>query len=229
MHMPTPTQGFSGPPRSAGPVPLTAAVPADALAFDPVQIAWIDAARRDDIDLDGDDPLRADADGLAARGLALRPWRPDDAAAFRALLDDPAVWAHLPEPYPAPLDPAAAAALLALANRLDAHVVRAVCHQGVPVGQLRLDFAAGRGAAELSYWLGRAHWGRGWGSALVAAAARRAFRRLPALLSLIAKVHPDNPASERLLRKAGFRPMPAPDGAFAGWRWFRLRRQALRG
>jgi RimJ/RimL family protein N-acetyltransferase len=226
MHMPTPTPVALFPLRSDGPRALSA----DArLAFDPVQIAWIDADRADDLDPAGSDPLRAAQDGLALRGLTLRPWARGDLAAFRAALDDPAVWTHLPEPCPAPLDAGAAAALIDLANRLDTHLVRAVVCDGVPVGQVRLDFGGRTEQAELSYWLGRAHWGQGMGRALVAGTVRRAFARLPSLLRLVAKVHPANPASARVLTRAGFRPCPAPGAAFADWHWFALRRQDLRG
>jgi RimJ/RimL family protein N-acetyltransferase len=224
MHMPTPTSLGVSVPRGAGPRPQTEAA---ATAFDPVQIAWLDPARPDDLDPDSDDPLAPLIEDAAhRRGLVFRPWRAADRAAFRALLDDPRVWAYLPEPYPDPLDDAGAAALIDLANRLDSHVVRAVVRHGQPLGQVRLERGA-PGVAELSYWLGAAHWGRGIGSAVVAAAAARAFARLPGLVRLTAKVHPDNPASARLLIKAGFRPCAPPDGAFADWRWFHLRRQAL--
>jgi RimJ/RimL family protein N-acetyltransferase len=228
MHMPTPTPVALHPLRSDGPRPLTD----DARgAFDPVHQAWIDADRADDIDPDSGDPLRAAPDALARRGLMLRPWSRVDVPAFRAILDDPVVWTHLPDPMPRPLDDLAAARLIGLANGLDSHVVRAVVCDGVPVGQVRLDFGIGNAGevAEISYWLGRAHWGQGFGRALVAATARRAFARLPGLLRLVAKVHPANPASARILGRGGFRPCPAPVAAFAGWQWFALRRQELRG
>jgi len=235
MHMPTPTPVALHPLRSDGPRALIAA---DRPAYDPVHQAWISAERADDLDPAGDDPLRAAADGLARRGLSLRPWTRDDLPAFRAALDDPAVWAHLPEPYPDPLDEPAAAALIALANGLDSHIVRAVVCDGVAVGQVRLDLsgsgaatgsATGAGTAELSYWLARSHWGQGMGRALVAGAARRALARMPDLLRLVAKVHPANAASARVLERAGFRPCAVQDPAFADWTWVALRRQDLRG
>ena len=222
MLMPTPTSLGISLPRSEGPLPMPAAGP---VAFDPVQIAWLDPARPDDLDPAGDDALAPLAEDAARRrGLTLRPWLASDRAGLRARLDDPRVWAHLPEPYPDPLDDAAASALIRLANAVEGHIVRAVLCDGVPVGQVRLDFGAGPGVAELSYWLGAAHWGRGIGTALVAGTVARALARRPDLLRLTAKVHPENPASARLLDKAGFRPCPAPSDRFPGWRWFHLRR-----
>lgn len=224
MMMPTPTAPDAPQPRSRGPL---SPAPAGA-AYDPAQIGWTDPARPDDLDPDGDDLLAPPGPDAASRaGLVLRPWGPGDLASFRALLDDPRVWAHLPEDWPGALDEGRAAALLDLANRLEGHAVRAVLAGGVPVGQVRLEPGADGASAEISYWLGAAHWGKGWGSALVAAAARRALARRPDLLRLTAKVHPGNPASLRVLAKAGFRPCAAPAGRFADWRWLHLRRQWL--
>ena len=200
-------------------------------AYDPVQIGWLDAALPDDLDpgtarprdplapLDGDDPL-------ARAGLALHPWRLEDQPAFRALLDDAALWTHLPEPYPDPLDDPMARDLIIASNGLAHHAVRALWRGEAPVGQLRLEYRAQAFEAEISYWLGRAHWGRGLGGQLVRGAVLRAFGNDLSLLRLTAKVHPDNPASRRVLEGAGFSPIAAPvDGPHAGWLWFALRRQ----
>lgn len=227
MHMPTPT-GFVLPPRSRG---LLEQRLNSRGGYDPQHGGWIAIDRDDDLSPRDADPLSWAADRLDLRGLALRPWARGDLAAFRGLLDDPAVWAHLPEPYPDPLTDSAAADLIDLANRLDSHLVRAVTCETLPVGQVRLDLAplrAGRGFAELSYWLGRVHWGQGFGTALVAGTAARAFGRMPGLLRLVAKVRPENPPSARVLERAGFTPCPAPLPGFDDWRWFALRRQDAR-
>ncbi|MCC5986889.1 MAG: GNAT family N-acetyltransferase [Pararhodobacter sp.] len=201
-------------------------------AFDPAAIAWVDAGARalashaEDILA----PLRKSEDALQRAGLTLRAWLPDDLPEFRALLDDPQIWAWLPEPYPDPLDEDTARTLITAAGTLPHHVVRAVLSEGKPVGQLRLEWDDGgrnRREAEISYWLGQAFWGAGFGSAMVAGAVARAFGNDPALLRLVAKVHPENQASARLLQKVGFHELAAPPKGrgFADWRWFALRRQ----
>ncbi|MFN3953077.1 MAG: GNAT family N-acetyltransferase [Pararhodobacter sp.] len=208
--------------------PAGSAADARLRAFDPVQIAWLDAALRDDLDPVLHDPLGAlpGPDPLGQHGLALHPWRLADCAAFRALLDDAAVWLHLPEAYPAPLTEALAHDLIVGANTLAHHTVRALWNGAQPVGQVRLERAGTPHEAEISYWLGRAYWGQGLGSALVDGAAARAFGNDPALLRLVAKVHPANHASRRILERAGFVPGTPPDGsAHADWLWLALRRQ----
>jgi RimJ/RimL family protein N-acetyltransferase len=59
-------------------------------------------------------------------------------------------------------------------------------------------------AVELGYWLGREHWGKGYASE--AARAVISVARVLGYKRLVAGHFIDNPASGRVLRKAGFRP-----------------------
>lgn len=177
-----------------------------ALAFDPVQIGWVRGDCVDDVDQPELGARIREKPGFAPRSLAptyrFRHWTLDDLPVYRALLDDPRVWAQMYEPYPDPLDDDTARALIALSAEGGHHEVMAVLRDGEIVGQMRLVFDGA--SAELSYWFGRAHWGRGLGSAVVAIASGRAFVRHPGLQSLVAVVHPDNAASRRVLEKAGY-------------------------
>ena len=72
------------------------------------------------------------------------------------------------------------------------------------LGTLTLfGFSAAHRRAEVGYALGRAHWGRGYVSEALDAALRFAFETL-ALHRLEADVDPRNPASMRVLERAGF-------------------------
>ncbi len=208
-----------GQPRSAGVLdPATLAecrrvgIP---LAYDPLQLGWVPAEAEDDLDIDprGAAPVprrRPMADRLAAlsRRYRLRPWAAADRDAFRALLDNPKIWEHLPEAYPAPLTDEMAEALIELSREAQHHEVRCVEHAGAPIGQVRLAFDAGApGRAEISYWLGEAHWGQGHGAAIVELATALGFRTHEWLDTLYARVHAANPASARLLEKAGYAEM----------------------
>ena len=177
------------------------------LVYDPVQIGWLRADAVDDLDPEA---------GPTAPVLSLRAWRVEDADTYRALLDDPAVWRYLPEGWPGPLSLADAEALIVLARDEALHQVRAVLVDGVPVGQVRLVLATG----EVSYWLGRAHWGRGL--------AKRALRdwtahcrlRHPGL-ALFARVHHENAASRRVAEAAGY-VWQGPDAADPSFGLFAL-------
>lgn len=166
------------------------------LAYDPAQTGWVPLGAIDDFH------ARALVPSAAAR-LSFRPWRSGDIDRFHALLDDPEVWAFLPQRYPAPLSRANAAALIDLANASPHHMVHAVLHRGAPIGQARLEFA-GQGRAEISYWLGRAHWGRGFGRDLVRAYTAFAATEAGDIHTLFARTHRKNTASRRAVHAAGY-------------------------
>lgn len=142
--------------------------------------------------------------------VSFRPWADEDLREYRGMLSDPEVWRFLPEPFPGPLSEAVARDLMAMTRVTDFHEVRAAVWQGAPIGQVRLqwDAPAEPGAepasAEFSYWLGRAHWGRGLGRRIAVKSVLLAFARHPSLTGLWARVHPENRASRRLLGEAGF-------------------------
>lgn len=169
------------------------------LAYDAAQAGWVPADCRDDL---APPPPPPAAGGGGPPALTFRDWTAADAPLYRALLDDPAVWRFLPEDH-RPLTDEDALALIALAGAPH-HAVRAVLADGEPVGQVRLLWGPDEGEAELSYWLGRRHWGRGIGSALVKQAVAWAFAGHPALRVLTARVHEGHAASLRILCGAGF-------------------------
>jgi RimJ/RimL family protein N-acetyltransferase len=62
-----------------------------------------------------------------------------------------------------------------------------------------------RVGAEVGYWLGHEFWGRGIGTAALRALTTRAFRAHQELRRLYAVPFATNPASARVLQKAGYR------------------------
>ena len=70
-------------------------------------------------------------------------------------------------------------------------------------GGLNVDPCDARWGAEVSYFIHRAHWGRGLASEIVAAALSWAFGELE-LPSVTAFAKAENPASIRVLTKSGF-------------------------
>ena len=122
---------------------------------------------------------RAIADEAVVRNLATAPWpyALQDAEAFLASPRDPAMPSFL------------------ITERTD----------GAPqiVGACGLGRRPS-GAVELGYWIGRAHWGKGFateaGRALIDIARALKLPRLEASHFL------DNPASGRVLEKLGFKP-----------------------
>lgn len=78
------------------------------------------------------------------------------------------------------------------------------------------------GAREVTYWIGRRHWGKG-----IATAALRAFLGVERSRPLGARVAADNVASRRVLEKCGFRVM-ATERGFAGARAAEIEELVLR-
>src|SRR6185369_13745408 len=77
---------------------------------------------------------------------------------------------------------------------------------GEPVGGIgyTLQSDVERIGAEIGYWLGAAVWGRGIATAAVRALSRHAFAAHPELQRLYAVPYTTNPASARVLEKAGY-------------------------
>ncbi|MCE8005545.1 GNAT family N-acetyltransferase [Aestuariivita sp.] len=194
------------------------------LSFDPVQNGWLRADTQDDFDHARVRPGWPSVSQALSRTAAVgfRPWVPSDAPRFRALLDNPDVWAFLPAAYPGPISQEMASDLIELSQDGALHTVRAILLQDQPVGQVRLEYADSE--PELSYWLGQDHWGQGIGARAVARFVEQCFADDPELDHMIARVKPENLGSLRILEKAGFqregRSNAAPD-------WIILRRDRM--
>jgi RimJ/RimL family protein N-acetyltransferase len=137
--------------------------------------------------------------------LLLRPSWPEDASAIHAAVADEAIvrnLANAPWPYTA-CDASAFAALehsehypnFMLMLRTD----------GAPKLIGSCGLADRDGEAELGYWIARDHWGQGF--AVEAAKAVVGVAKALGHRKLVAGHYTDNPASGRVLRKVGFRPL----------------------
>jgi len=144
---------------------------------------------------------------LCTTRLVLRPLHAGDAEHFHRLINDWEICRRLPDapfPYPAQLaaDWIEAAAADREAHRAEQFAL-VEAESGALIGVAGLRLGKGQKAAELGYWLGRAHWGQGY----ALEAARRlldwAFAALP-LSHVTATVAADNEASMAVLRHLGF-------------------------
>lgn len=135
----------------------------------------------------------------------LRPWRREDVDALVRHADDRAVWINLRDLFPHPYTPADARAWIDDASRRDPPEAFAIVVDGEPGGGIGVHPFADvhRRTAEIGYWLGRVHWGRGIATEAVRAVVDYAFGTFD-LVRLEAQVYEWNPASARVLEKAGF-------------------------
>ena len=141
---------------------------------------------------------------LSTARLRLRRPARADARAIAALAADYAI-ARMSTRIPHPYSEDDAVAFLQLVEAEDPRtdLTWLIERDGVgPIGMLNL-FAAGGLGPELGYWIGRPFWGQGHATEAVNGALRyadQAWRRKVVVAGHFA----DNPASGRVLEKAGF-------------------------
>lgn len=138
-------------------------------------------------------------------GCVLRPWRAADKADLVRQANNRRVWRNMTHTFPHPYTERDADLWLAIAADPGASVQLAIEFEGRAVGGIGV--IAGEGifaqTAQFGYWLGEAHWGRGIASAAARALAERIGRER-VFARLEAQVFEWNPASMRVLEKAGF-------------------------
>jgi [ribosomal protein S5]-alanine N-acetyltransferase len=136
---------------------------------------------------------------------SIRSWRGSDRDSLVQHANDRAVWLNLRDRFPHPYTEADADAWLELARRMEPESNFAIAVTGAAVGGIgiALQDDVSRRSGELGYWLGRAHWGRGIATAAVRATTDWAFETFD-LCRIYAGVFEGNPASERVLAKAGY-------------------------
>lgn len=141
---------------------------------------------------------------IETRRLALRAPRPEDAPRLVALANDPDI-ARMTLRMPSPYSVAHAEEFLANVAAQDPRKGSTFLieheDQG-PVGVIGL-FNDADPVPETGYWIGRPYWGRGYATEALQGAlswARSRWRKR----ALVAGHFVDNPASGRVLEKAGF-------------------------
>lgn len=139
---------------------------------------------------------------IETQRLTLRPPRRSDASRIAALADDIDI-ARMTTRLPHPYSREDAETFLAHIERSGAETVFVIdCAPDGPVGMIGFSPVDGLGP-EVGYWLGRAYWGQGLATEAARAAlawARDSWRRRVVVSGHFA----DNPASGRVLVKAGF-------------------------
>ncbi|RSK46581.1 GNAT family N-acetyltransferase [Hymenobacter perfusus] len=142
---------------------------------------------------------------LPVAGARLRPWRFSDAAALARYANDERIARNLRDTFPYPYTAQDAEFFLCLVadSTRDLHLALEV--DGEAVGSLGVHFKTDvrRHSAEIGYWLTPACWGRGLATAAVQTASAYVLAHFD-VCRLYAVVFESNPASARVLEKAGY-------------------------
>lgn len=143
---------------------------------------------------------------LRSERLVLRPWQPGDESALVTHANHREVWRNLADFFPHPYTRAEADAWIArVAADPSGSLNLAIVFRGEPVGGIGVgrvpDIA--RLTGNVGYWLGPTVWGRGFATEALRAFTAHVFKETD-LQRLEARVFEWNPASCRVLEKAGF-------------------------
>jgi ribosomal-protein-alanine N-acetyltransferase len=165
----------------------------------------------------------------AIPGIVLRPPRPEDAGQLSRIADSPQVYRMVRDAFPHPYTPEHAREFIHLCLEKDPVREFAITEDDLVIGMTGYHPQTDvyRFSAELGYFIAVSHWGKGIATAAVRALAGHAFRSTD-LHRLYAGVFSSNPASMRVLEKAGFRPEGIAEGhVFKGGRFQDEHRYAL--
>ncbi len=138
-------------------------------------------------------------------GVSLRAWRRGDEPALVRYANNRRVAAHLRDRFPHPYTPADARAWIAHVEAEQPRLSFAVATATEAIGGIGLVVGSDiyRRSAEIGYWLGEPFWGRGIATRAVRQLTETAFAEHD-LVRIWAGVFAGNPASARVLEKAGY-------------------------
>lgn len=142
---------------------------------------------------------------IATARLVLRPYRRGDEDDLVRAANDPRVAATVRDRFPHPYTRDDADEWLAIAQRIDPVRSLGITSDDHVIGGIGAEFGedVNRLCAEIGYWLGVDHWGKGYATEALVAYCEHLFAMTP-LERLFATVYDGNAASVRVLEKAGF-------------------------
>ncbi len=142
---------------------------------------------------------------LVLKSCTIRPWRLDDAESLARHANNRKVWVALRDLFPHPYTIQDAHEFLHRAISEQPTTKFCIEVEGVAAGGVGIHLGQDvhEHTATLGYWLGQDFWGRGIMTEVVAALTDFCFQNFP-LRRISAEVYANNPASARVLEKAGF-------------------------
>lgn len=135
----------------------------------------------------------------------LRPWLDSDAESLAKHANNRKIWRNMLDAFPHPYTQADALTWIGGHLPEDPPMSFAIASDKEAIGAIGLHIGkdVGRRSAMVGYWLGEPYWGKGIATRAVSALMEYAFKSFD-LVRLEAVVYEWNPASMRVLEKAGF-------------------------
>lgn len=143
--------------------------------------------------------------GLRLQTCIIRSWRVTDDLSIARHANNHKVWRNLRDSFPSPYTREDARSWIFRSTAESPHTSFAIEVEGQAAGSigLVLKHDIHRHSAEIGYWLGEAFWSRGIMSEAVRAFTEYAFSHFD-LCRIYAHIFEWNPASARVLEKAGY-------------------------
>ena len=135
----------------------------------------------------------------------IRCWNDRDVDALVKHADNRNIWLNLRDLFPYPYTAESARSFLAAVGRQDPVTFFAVASPEEAIGGIgiTLNCDVHRLTAEMGYWLGESHWGKGIMSETIIRFTEFAFERF-GLVRIYAEPYAANQSSCRVLEKSGF-------------------------
>ena len=135
----------------------------------------------------------------------VRSFYTEDAEALAKYANNRSIWRNIRDAFPHPYRLEDAEAWIRMASRQFPEVSFAIADANEVIGTIGLGLQTDVNyrSAEIGYWLGEPFWGRGIATAALQALTEYAFANYD-LIRLFAYVYDWNPASVRVLEKAGY-------------------------
>lgn len=135
----------------------------------------------------------------------IRDWTNGDTVSLVKYANNRKVWLNLRDAFPHPYTEAAATTFLEMVGRQSPTTFFAIATQEEAIGGIGVSLHQDvhRLTAEMGYWLGEPHWGRGVMTEAVAKFTEYAFENFQ-LVRIHAEPYARNASSCRVLEKAGF-------------------------
>lgn len=142
---------------------------------------------------------------LALKGCTIRPWRLDDAEPLAKHANNRKIWLGVRDLFPHPYTIDDAHDFVRKKVTEKSAIVSCIEIEGAAVGGIGVHPGQDvhRHSATMGYWLGEEFWGRRIMTEAVTAVTNFCFDNFP-LRRISAEVFSNNPASARVLEKAGF-------------------------
>jgi ribosomal-protein-alanine N-acetyltransferase len=136
----------------------------------------------------------------------IRDWQIEDAPSIAKYADNRKIWINLRDAFPHPYGLQDAESFITSTLAVEPATVYAIASQSEAIGAIGLVLGQDvhRFTAEIGYWLGEPYWGKGIMTEAVKSLTAHAIRDLK-LYRVFAEPFTTNPASARVLEKAGYR------------------------